>query len=63
LEDFGQTGNNKGRSPRHSNSRFEHNRALLERSTQECEKVKTEKEMPGTRITTGFVNAGQMIAD
>jgi len=32
LDDSGQS-NNKGRSPRHFSTRFEHNRVLLERST------------------------------
>jgi len=34
LDDSGQS-NNKGRSPRHFSTRFEHNRILLERSTKD----------------------------
>mmetsp|Transcript_8268 Transcript_8268/g.8104 ORF Transcript_8268/g.8104 Transcript_8268/m.8104 type:complete len:150 (-) Transcript_8268:8-457(-) len=34
LDDSGQS-NNKGRSPRHFSTRFEHNRTLLERSTKD----------------------------
>ena len=37
LDDSGQT-SNKGRSPRHFSTRFEHNRALLERSTEDWKK-------------------------
>ena len=35
LDDSGQTSNNKGRTPRHFSKRFEHNRELLERSTED----------------------------
>lgn len=38
LDDSGQ-GTNKGRSPRHFSSRFEHNRELLERATDEWKKL------------------------
>ncbi|MGK3745224.1 MAG: hypothetical protein ACI8RD_012964 [Bacillariaceae sp.] len=37
LDDSGQI-TNKGRSPRHFSTRFEHNRELLERSTEEWKK-------------------------
>ena len=38
LDDSGQS-SNKGRSPRHFSTRFEHNRELLERSTEEWKKM------------------------
>ena len=37
LDDSGQT-SNKGRSPRHFSGRFQHNKELLERSTEEWKK-------------------------
>ncbi|KAG7356299.1 ankyrin repeat domain protein [Nitzschia inconspicua] len=42
LDDSGQN-SHKGRSPRHFSGRFEHNRALLERSTEEWEQIKAER--------------------
>lgn len=38
LDNSGQS-TNKGRSPRHFSTRFEHNREILERSTEEWKKV------------------------
>lgn len=38
LDDTGQD-TNKGRSPRHFSSRFEHNRHLLERPTEEWKRI------------------------
>jgi len=39
LDDSGQSTNNKGRSPRHFSTRFQHNQELLERSTEEWKKL------------------------
>jgi ankyrin repeat protein len=43
LDDAGQQ-THKGRSPRHFSSRFEHNRELLERSTDSWKDIKESKE-------------------
>jgi ankyrin repeat protein len=44
LEDSGQQ-TNKGRSPRHFSTRFEHNRDLLERSTETWKQLSRQKKM------------------
>jgi ankyrin repeat protein len=44
LDNVGQSSNNKGRSPRHFSGRFAHNRALLERPTEEWVQLKAQQE-------------------